>query len=388
MLNVLWNFFVLGLYSFGGPAAHIGYFQREFVENKKWLKQNDFTHAVALCQFLPGPASSQLGMYIGFKRAGYLGAIAAFIGFTLPSFVLLTFLAIANNQVTGMAIIETVIHAAKLLAVVVVADALWGMAKKNVTSLLTLFVASLTAIWVFFSSGLLGQVAPIMIAALVGYLMSFRNTNGAVNTMAIKNDPIRPNVFIISVFVGLLIGLPLVANQAEALNLMNVFYQAGSFVFGGGHVVLPLLEPMMEGMVEPDTFLTSYAAAQLVPGPMFTMASYLGASALPSMPILGSFLATVAVFLPGCLLLFAFLPAWKALFSHSRLKVSIVLVNASVIGLLGSAFVTPVITTSISSIFDLVSVIIGYVLLKYKRCPVWLLAVVFVVYKVVVDALI
>jgi chromate transporter len=385
MLNVLWNFFVLGLYSFGGPAAHIGYFQREFVENKKWLKQDDFTHAVALCQFLPGPASSQLGMYIGFKKAGYLGVMAAFIGFTLPSFVLLTFLAIANNQVTGMAIIDTVIHAAKLLAVVVVADALWGMAKKNITSLLTLLVACLTAIWVFFSSGLIGQIAPIMIAALVGYLMSFRRIDDSVS---IKNDPIRPNIFIISVFVGLLIGLPLIANQAEILNLINVFYQAGSFVFGGGHVVLPLLEPMMEGMVEPDTFLTSYAAAQLVPGPMFTMASYLGASALPSMPIIGSFLATVAVFLPGSLLLFAFLPAWKALFSHSRLKISILLVNACVIGLLGSAFVAPVISTSISSIFDAISVVIGYVLLKYKRCPVWLLAVLFVVYKIAMDSLI
>ncbi|MCW8329388.1 chromate efflux transporter [Photobacterium sp. SDRW27] len=376
MFKVLYQFFILGLYGFGGPAAHIGYFQREFVQNKRWLNDQDFTHAVALCQFLPGPASSQLGMYIGYKKAGYLGALCAFAGFTFPSFLLLTFLAIGNQQYNDVAIIDSLISAAKLLAVVVVADALWGMAKKNITDKLTLVVALLTAISVFFSTGLIGQILPILLAASIGYLLSFKSESNSNHNLMIK-----PNLFVLSMFVILLFVMPLVANQSHFFSLFNIFYQAGSFVFGGGHVVLPLLEPMLDGMVEPDTFLSAYAAAQLVPGPMFTMASYLGASAMVDSPVLGSLIATIAVFLPGSLLLFAFLPAWNALFSNNKLKSSILLVNACVVGLLASAFVKPVLLTSIGSIFDVAAVVLGYLLLKYRNCPVWVLIVLLGVYK-------
>jgi len=377
MFKVLYQFFVLGLYSFGGPAAHIGYFQREFVQKKKWLNEQDFTHAVALCQFLPGPASSQLGMYIGYKKAGYLGALCAFVGFTFPSFLLLTFLAIGNQQYNDVVFVDTLIQGAKLLAVVVVADALWGMAKKNITDELTLIVASLTAISVFFSTGLIGQIVPILLAASVGYLLSLKEKPNQSKKLSI-----RPNLLVLSIFVILLLLLmPLISTQSPTLDLFNIFYQAGSFVFGGGHVVLPLLEPMLDGMVDPETFLSAYASAQLVPGPMFTMASYLGASALVDSPFLGSLVATIAVFLPGSLLLFAFIPAWNALFSHSRLKSSIVLVNACVVGLLGSAFVKPVLLTSMGSIFDIVAVVIGYVLIKYRNCPVWLLIALLSGYK-------
>ncbi|PSU36164.1 chromate efflux transporter [Photobacterium lutimaris] len=381
MFKVMWQFFLLGLYSFGGPAAHIGYFQREFVQNKKWLTDQDFTHAVALCQFLPGPASSQLGMYIGFKKAGYLGAVAAFVGFTFPSFLLLTFLAIGNQQYNDVALIDTVIQAAKLLAVVVVADAMWGMVKKNITSKLTAVVAVATALSVFVTSGLLGQIVPILLAACLGFILSSQKHRN----LAMASQPvIKPNLGILAVFAILLIGLPLIAGQSELLTLFNVFYQAGSFVFGGGHVVLPLLEPMMEGMVESDTFLSAYASAQLVPGPMFTMASYLGASAIVDNPVMGSLLATVAVFLPGSLLLFAFLPAWGALFKHQRLQESILLVNACVVGLLGSAFIKPVISTSIGSIFDVVAVLIGFYLLKYRNIPVWVLILLFIGYQLII----
>ncbi|WEM45810.1 chromate efflux transporter (plasmid) [Photobacterium sp. DA100] len=378
MFKVMWQFFLLGLYSFGGPAAHIGFFQREFVQNKKWLSDQDFTHAVALCQFLPGPASSQLGMYIGFKKAGYLGALSAFVGFTFPSFLLLTVLAIGNQQYNDVTFINTVIQAAKLLAVVVVAEAIWGMVKKNITSKLTVAVALATGVSVFITSGLLGQIIPILLAALLGFAISSQKLHNA----EVVNQPIiKPHLGIVSVFVVLLFGLPLVAGQSELLNLVNVFYQAGSFVFGGGHVVLPLLEPMMEGMVEPDTFLSAYASAQLVPGPMFTMASYLGASTISDSPFIGSLLATIAVFLPGSLLLFAFLPAWNALFKHQRLQESILLVNASVVGLLGSAFIKPVISTSIGSVFDVVAVMVGFYLLKYRNIPVWGLILLFVGYQ-------
>ena len=378
MFKVMWQFFLLGLYSFGGPAAHIGYFQREFVQNKKWLSDQEFTQAVALCQFLPGPASSQLGMFIGFKRAGYLGALAAFVGFTFPSFLLLTFLAIGNQQYNDVAIIDTVIQAAKLLAVVVVADAMWGMVKKNITSKLTAAVAIATAISVFVTSGLLGQIVPILLAACLGFVISSQKQQ---NFDATNQPIIKPHLGIVGVFAILLLGLPLLAGQSELFNLINVFYQAGSFVFGGGHVVLPLLEPMMEGMVEPDTFLSAYASAQLVPGPMFTMASYLGASTIADSPYIGSLLATIAVFLPGSLLLFAFLPAWSALFKHQRLQESILLVNACVVGLLGSAFISPVVSTSISSLFDVIAVIIGFYLLKYRNIPVWGVIILLVGYQ-------
>ncbi|KHT65458.1 chorismate-binding protein [Photobacterium gaetbulicola] len=378
MFKVMWQFFLLGLYSFGGPAAHIGFFQREFVQNKKWLTDQDFTHAVALCQFLPGPASSQLGMYIGFKKAGYLGAISAFVGFTFPSFMLLTVLAIGNQQYNDVTFIDTVIQAAKLLAVVVVADAMWGMVRKNLTSTLTVAVAIATGVSVFVTSGLLGQIVPILLAALFGFVVS---SNKQQNVREVNQAMIKPHLGLISVFVVLLLGLPLVAGQSDLLNLVNVFYQAGSFVFGGGHVVLPLLEPMMEGMVEPDTFLSAYASAQLVPGPMFTMASYLGASSISGNPFIGSLLATLAVFLPGSLLLFAFLPTWSALFKNQRLQESILLVNASVVGLLGSAFIKPVISSSIGSFFDVVAVIVGFYLMKYRNLPVWGLILLLVGYQ-------
>ncbi|MDX1302818.1 chromate efflux transporter [Photobacterium sp.] len=379
MFNVLWHFFVLGLYSFGGPAAHIGYFHREFVQKLKWLKEEDFTHAVALCQFLPGPASSQLGMYVGYKKAGYAGALAAFMGFTFPSFVLLTFFAMANHKFNNVEYVNTFIQAAKLLAVVVVADALLGMTKKLITDKQTIIVALLTAIWAFFSMGLIGQIIPILLAALVGFMMSFISAKNSLR--GIKNESIRPNILILGIFLFFLLGMPLLTTDSPLAAIFNVFYQAGSFVFGGGHVVLPLLQPMLEDMVEPDTFIAAYASAQLVPGPMFTMASYLGAAALGTAPIMGSAIATIAVFMPGSLLLFAFLPAWKALFSHSRLTVAIKLVNACVVGLLASAFVKPVMTTSIGSPADMAAVTVGYGLIKYGRCPVWLLAIMLFFYK-------
>lgn len=381
MLTVFWQFLVLGLCSFGGPAAHIGYFQQAFVVKNKWLNDEDFTQAIALCQFLPGPASSQLGMYIGYKKAGYQGSIAAFIGFTLPSFMLLTFLAVANNQFSDSIVVEHIITAAKLLAVVVVADALWGMIKKNLISIPTITTALLTMIWLMMSHGLLSQILPIIIASIAGFLWSFK-TQPTIDQSLIK--PIRPHIGLLAVFFGLLLVLPLIAATNDSIKLFGIFYQAGSFVFGGGHVVLPLLQPMLDGMVSDNTFLSAYASAQLVPGPMFTMASYLGASAIPQMPIIGSLIATIAVFLPGSLLLFSFLPAWKALFSHPRLTQAIILINACVVGLLGSAFIDPVITSSISSIFDIIAVAFGYILIKYYRFPVWLLAILLFIFVLVI----
>lgn len=390
MVYVLWQFFLLGLYSFGGPAAHIGYFHREFVQNKKWLTEQDFTQAVALCQFLPGPASSQLGMYIGYRRSGYLGAIAAFVGFTTPSFLLLTFLAIGNQHYQNVPVVETVIQAAKLLAVIVVADALWGMVKKNLTTRLTGMIAILSGLAVMLTTGLLGQVMPIILAAILGYIVSVKrqastSLSHAPESIYTDTQNLRPHWGIAAVFAAGLLLLPILAPSSAWLNLFNVFYQAGSFVFGGGHVVLPLLEPMLQGMVTADTFLSAYASAQLVPGPMFTMASYLGASVMDTSPIAGSLIATIAIFLPGSLLLFAFLPAWNALVSHPKLKESISFVNAAVVGLLASAFISPVISSSVITVLDVFAVVFGLYLLKRRHAPVWGLIILLFAYQWVMN---
>ncbi|MGB7997828.1 MAG: chromate efflux transporter [Photobacterium halotolerans] len=382
VLQVFCSFLVLGLGSFGGPVAHIGYFQRSFVQKKQWLSDSEFSQATALCQFLPGPASSQLGMFIGYRKAGYIGALAAFVGFTLPSAALLTVLAVLENRDYQPEWVYQVIQAAKLLAVVVVADALFSMVKKNLTDKLTVCIAVLAAISVFFTHGLSGQLLPILLAAATGFVLSFMQKEPTDKTMP-PSSPGKPNVVILAVFLVLLLGLPYLAVLSKEWAVFNNFYQAGSFVFGGGHVVLPLLEPLVQQWIDANTFLSAYASAQLVPGPMFTMASYLGAASLPETAVWGSVLATLAIFLPGSLLLFAFLPAWQSLLQHPRLRLSVKTITASVVGLLAAAWVDPVITSSITSGWDILVVVIGFGLLK-RQLPVWCLAMIFIGYSFVI----
>ncbi|WP_087022579.1 chromate efflux transporter [Thaumasiovibrio subtropicus] len=364
-MTVFIQFFLLGLYSFGGPAAHIGFFQREFVEKRAWIDQATFTQAVALCQFLPGPASSQLGMFIGYKKGGYWGALSAFIGFTFPSFLLLTVFAVASTRGLEQSMaISVFMGAAKWLAVVVVLDAVWGMGKKNIRTKAHWIILLATAAWLSLTSGLLAQVTPIVLVAVIGYAVTKPSEQRSLTKW-------RPNWLLLIMFAVLLLCLPLASALSPSIHLFNLFYQAGSFVFGGGHVVLPLLEPMLDGLVTSDVFISGYASAQLVPGPMFTMASYLGASAMPEIPIWGSIVATLAVFLPGALLLFAMVPAWESLMTHPRLKASIDWVNATVVGLLAVAFVDPIATSAIHGVKDVVGCAIGWCLLKYARLPVW-----------------
>ncbi|UIP29918.1 chromate efflux transporter [Photobacterium sp. TLY01] len=382
VLQVFWSFLILGLGSFGGPVAHIGYFQRSFVQRKQWLSDSEFSQATALCQFLPGPASSQLGMFIGYRKAGYIGALAAFIGFTFPSAALLTVLAILENRDVQPDWVYQIIQAAKLLAVVVVADALFSMIKKNLIDGLTVCIAAMTAISVFFTYGLIGQLLPILLAAALGVILSFTQQEPSDNTER-PSSLGKPNVVILSVFLVLLFGLPYLAALSKEWAVFNNFYQAGSFVFGGGHVVLPLLEPLVQQWVDANTFLSAYASAQLVPGPMFTMASYLGAASLPETAIWGSLLATLAIFLPGSLLLFAFLPAWQSLLQHPRLRLAVKTITASVVGLLAAAWVDPVITSSITRGWDVLILVVGFVLLK-RQVPVWCLAMILIGYSFVI----
>ncbi|CZF82023.1 putative chromate transport protein [Grimontia celer] len=370
MLEVLFRFFVLGCMSFGGPVAHIGYFQREFVEKRKWIEEDKFSTALSLCQFLPGPASSQLGMFIGYHRAGYIGAIAAFIGFTFPSFALLTAAAMYSASLGESSALALLISAAKLLAVVVVADAIWTMARKFISDAVTLVVCVASASWILWQSGLVAQLMPILIAGILGWLFIRKPE---VATEAKEPTGIKQTAILFGVFAALLV-LPALSS-APVISLFNHFYQAGSFVFGGGHVVLPLLQPLIGDSVSGDALVEGYAAAQLVPGPMFTIASYIGASMEGINPILGSAVATIAIFLPGALLLFAAIPVWQAVMNHHKFAGSVVLINAAVVGLLVAAFYQPVWMSAVHGVSDVVAVIVGFaVLRKFNLSVFWLLA--------------
>lgn len=369
MLEVLLRFFVLGCMSFGGPVAHIGYFQREFVEKRKWIEEETFSMALSLCQFLPGPASSQLGMFIGYHRAGYLGAVAAFLGFTFPSFALLTVAAMYSTSLGESSALTLIISSAKLLAVVVVADAIWTMARKFISDAVTFSVCMISAAWILWQTGLIAQLMPIVIAGVLGWLF-IRKPKTLVE--AGKSEGIKQTAVLFGVFAIFLV-LPAVSS-APVVSLFHHFYQAGSFVFGGGHVVLPLLQPLIGDAVPGDVLVEGYAAAQLVPGPMFTIASYIGASMEGMNPVLGSAVATIAIFLPGALLLFAAIPVWQAVMHHHKFAGSVVLINAAVVGLLIAAFYQPVWVSAVHGVADIVAVIIGFaVLRKFNLSVFWLL---------------
>ncbi|STO98704.1 chromate efflux transporter [Grimontia hollisae] len=369
MLEVLLRFFALGCMSFGGPVAHIGYFQREFVEKRKWIEEEKFSMALSLCQFLPGPASSQLGMFIGYHRAGYLGAVAAFLGFTFPSFALLTVAAMYSTSLGESSALTLIISAAKLLAVVVVADAIWTMARKFISDAVTFSVCIISTAWILWQTGLIAQLMPIVIAGVLGWLF-IRKPKTLVE--AGKPEGIKQTAVLFGVFAIFLV-LPALS-RAPVVSLFHHFYQAGSFVFGGGHVVLPLLQPLIGDAVPGDVLVEGYAAAQLVPGPMFTIASYIGASMEGMNPVLGSAVATIAIFLPGALLLFAAIPVWQAVMHHHKFAGSVVLINAAVVGLLIAAFYQPVWASAVHGVADIVAVIIGFaVLRKFNLSVFWLL---------------
>ncbi|WBA19675.1 chromate efflux transporter [Salinivibrio kushneri] len=370
MIELIKQFFLLGCMSFGGPAAHVGYFERVFVKNKRWLSEETFASGLAMSQFLPGPGSSQLGMYIGYQRAGYLGACGAFVAFTLPSFALLTAAAVLNSSGQASDWVSTIISAAKLLAVVVVIDATVSMGKKFIASWSSAVVAVITTLWLLLTpSGVLYQILPILIAGMVGAigLAKPQQSHTAVSIAW------RRSASIIGLFL-LLLTVPWLFNQTLWVQVFNLFYQAGSFVFGGGHVVLPLLEPIVGDVVTDSALIEGYAAAQLVPGPMFTMASYLGASIDGLSPLWGSIIATIAIFLPGALLMFGVLPIWEAVKTQPRLAGAISLINASVVGLLAAALYQPVWVSAYTQPLDLLPIALGLVaLIRWRVSVFWLL---------------
>ncbi|EKO3415514.1 chromate efflux transporter [Vibrio fluvialis] len=371
MLDIFRTFFTLGWVSFGGPAAHIGYFRQAFVQKRGWLTDDEYAQIVALSQFLPGPGSSQVGFAIGYQRAGLFGACAAFLGFTLPSVMLMLLIALLSSQLLNQPLFLHIVHGLKLLAVLVVADAAWGMYQNFCRQKLTILLCLVTAIALLCMPTLATQMLVLIVAALVGA----SQLKGAPPKEATKGYSL--SWVPLALFAILFFGLPLVSSYSSLLSVFDHFYQAGSLVFGGGHVVLPLLQNTLGDQITSDTFLTGYAAAQAVPGPMFTFATYLGYALDPDSPITSALLATVAIFLPGFLLLLGVIKHWRALAAIPAINGALAGVNASVVGLLIAALYQPVFSSAVSTTFDIAAILLGFVLMKILRLPILLMVIYF-----------
>jgi chromate transporter len=360
----------LGLTSFGGPIAHIGYFRREYVARRGWLDESAFADLVALCQSLPGPASSQLGIAIGTRRAGLPGGLAAWLGFTLPSAVTLTLLglAAATADLSGAGWV----HGLKLAAVAVVAQAVWSMAGTLTPDwprrALALAAAAVALVWTI----PFAQVAIIVAGALVGRFLLAAPAAAATHP---EPSPIsrRTGVVALAVFLVLLVGLPVLRSaDGQPVALAEAFYRSGALVFGGGHVVLPLLDASVvaPGWVTESQFLAGYGAAQAVPGPLFTFAAYLGTVSGPSPNgVVGATIALIAIFLPGALLVVAALPFWDRLRVSIPVRRALTGTNAAVVGILLAALYTPVWTGAIAGPLDVAVAAAGLGLLLTGRVP-------------------
>ncbi|ENM3810254.1 chromate efflux transporter [Vibrio cholerae] len=362
MLTIFRTFFALGWVSFGGPAAHIGYFRHTFVEKLGWLGEQEYAQFVALSQFLPGPGSSQVGFAIGYHRGGLAGAWAAFLGFTLPSVLIMLLLAGLSSHLLDTPLFDQVIHGLKLLAIIVVADACLTMYRNFCHQRLTAGLCVLTAVAITLAPSLLTQFAVLLLAALVGQARIAPQPSSSLKAF-------RPSWLSLLLFLSLLLGLPLLAASSPLVELFGHFFQAGSLVFGGGHVVLPLLQNALGDSLSTDQFLTGYAAAQAVPGPMFTLATYLGYVLTPEMPVVGALIATLAVFLPGFLLLLGVLKNWSALAQRPKVAGAMQGVNACVVGLLLAALYQPVWSSTVHAPLDWAALLVGFFLFKVLRLP-------------------
>jgi chromate transporter len=371
-LEVLAVFLRLGCSAFGGPIAHLGYFRDAFVVRRRWLDEAAYADLVALCQFLPGPASSQVGFGIGLLRAGPLGALAAWTGFTLPSAILMTAFAYGAAAMTGR-IAQGAIHGLKLVAVAVVAQAVFGMARTLTPDARRAGIAVAAVAVVTFASAMVGQLAAIGLGALAGLIFCRSSSTGAPTGHVFRISK-AVGLAALAAYLLLLVGGPVlaVATGNQALVRFDAFYRSGALVFGGGHVVLPLLKQAVvdPGWVSPDAFLAGYGAAQAVPGPLFTFAAYLGAASRgPLNGLVGAALGLVAIFLPGLLALLAALPFWSQLQTRPGAQAAMRGANAAVVGLLASALYNPVWTSAVLDPIDFASVLAGFTLLTAFRAP-------------------
>lgn len=371
-LEVFWAFLKLGLTSFGGPIAHLGYFRAEFVERRRWLDDRSYSDLVALCQFLPGPASSQVGMAIGLGRAGWLGLLAAWTGFTLPSAMVLILFALSLAGFQGVA--ESAwVHGLKIVAVAIVAQAVLGMARFLCPDRARAALAILAALLSLLLPSAFGQVAAIVITGLLAWWRLDVIQAGAAQAHAY---PVSRKVGIVALllFAGLLIALPVwaAATGSSTAQLLEGVYRSGALVFGGGHVVLPLLQASVvpSGVVSNADLMVGYGAAQAVPGPLFTFAAYIGAMAQgPLHGWLGGLVLLVVIFIPAVLILIGVLPFWQGLRHRAGMRTAMAGVNAGVVGILGVALYDPVWTSAIHSRADVALALFLFGLLTVGRVP-------------------
>ena len=378
-LEVLRVFFRLGISSFGGPIAHIGYFREEFVVRRKWIDEHAYADLVGLCQFLPGPASSQVGFSIGLMRAGYPGALAAWTGFTLPSAIVLVLFAYGAGALSGPAG-TGLLHGLKLVAVAIVAQAVWGMARSLCPDRERASIAAIAALIILFSSASIAQIGAIALGGIAG-LWLCRDAPGTPSGHVAMPVSRTAGLACLLAFFVLLMGLPILrgVTASSAVALFEAFYRSGALVFGGGHVVLPLLREafVTPGWVSDDVFLAGYGAAQAVPGPLFTFAAYLGTVVGPTPHgLAGAALGLIGIFLPGILILLGTLPFWDSFRKRTGAQAMMRGLNAAVVGLLGAALYNPVWTSSVKGPEDFGIALVGFVLLMAWRAPPLLVVII------------
>ena len=380
LLEVLWVSTRLGLTCFGGPIAHLGYFHEEYVKQRKWVDEQSYADLVALCQFLPGPASSKIGIAIGIIRAGIRGGVLAWLGFTLPSALVLVAFAYGVSTIGGGAAGAGWLHGLKVVAVAVVALAVWGMARMLCPDRERATVATATAVVASAWPTAWGQILPIVVAGLIGWRL-FPPPEKPPSALHIR-APISQGVGIISwlLFFGLLIGLPFIRQiePSQTLAVFDSFFRVGSLVFGGGHVVLPLLhaEVVGPGWVTNEAFVAGYGAAQAVPGPLFTFSAYLGWVMQPPLKgWVGASIALFAIFLPAFLMTIGSLPFWDIVRTRSQYQAALRGINAAVVGLLLGALYHPVWTAAIHTPIDFGLGLLAFGLLAFWKWTPWLVVV-------------
>jgi chromate transporter len=377
-IQVFLVFLKLGFTAFGGPVAHIAFFREEFVIRKRWMTESDYAEIVALCQFLPGPASSQVGLAIGLSRGGYLGSLAAWLGFTMPSAILLLFLALGYSNY-GDVISFGLLTGLKIVTVAVVAQAVWGMSKSICIDNTRITIMLVSAVGLLLFQSVYTPLAVIALAGILGVWL-FKPTLDLSESKLTFSISSFSGALWFFVFILFLFGLPIIQLFVDQplVDVVSAFFRSGSLVFGGGHVVLPLLEAEMvkTGWVTKDTFLAGYGATQAVPGPLFTFAAFLGGVLNgPISGVVGALVALFSIFLPSFLLVYSVLPFWKSLRVKPRIRAALAGINASVVGILFAALYQPVFVGGVSATNDFIGVIIAFGALMYWKLPPWLVVI-------------
>lgn len=369
-------FLKLGLTSFGGPIAHLGYFRDELVVRRKWIDEAGYADLIALCQFLPGPASSQVGFSLGVLRGGgLLGGLAAWTAFTLPSAIIMVAFALGAASIGGP-VADGVIAGLKLMAVAVIAQAIWGMTRTLTPDATRAGIALFGVGAVIILPGAIGQIGAILLGAVAGYVLCTHSAGDATAKLAFPVARVQgAAALILFVMVFLVAPLAAVLTGAQAIQLFDAFYRAGALVFGGGHVVLPLLqsEVVPPGWMSNETFLAGYGLAQAIPGPLFTFAAYLGAAVEPAPNgLAGAAIGLLAIFLPGILLVYGMLPFWDRLRAQPAAQAAMKGTNAAVVGILGAALYDPVFVSAVETPPEFLLALAGFLALTIWKAPPWL----------------